>query len=576
MKRRSKIVAPVLLLCVFFWSALNSPAAAQQVPPVRTTPSGILLNFQDVDLAFAMSALAQAAGINMVYTDLPQKPVTLRTMQPVSTGEVVGLIRNLAVANGVSVIQEPGFMRLQGMGTPTTEDPRHLFIHRLQHARAPVLAATLQALFGGAVRMPTTAAAAAAGTLSQQLRQMEMQSAQAAVRQPTPTIITTQQAQAGGIQGAVQIIPDEVTNSLLVRASPADWQIIEQAINSLDLRPLQVLIEVVIAEVRRSDELNVGLSIGATDTLAGRSRTFTGRLRDEGTPDNFALRLVRHGTVDFEATLAALASTGQVRILSRPVVLAQNNQQANIMVGSQRPFIQVSRSLPTDVGRDQVVQYRNVGTSLTIIPTINADGYVNLAVRQEVSNATTETQFGAPVISTREATTQLLARHGQTVVLGGLVDQQEDRIRTGIPFLKDLPLLGYLFGTTRSVRGNSELFLFLTPHIVANDEDADRIREGIEGQAGLLRELVPVTPIIPPVLRDQQDTLPGLRQDTLQEVRQDTLPVNLPDALRGMTADSVLGRRLQDILRMMQADTTGRVRADSIRRIRRDTLPGPS
>ncbi len=86
-----------------------------------------------------------------------------------------------------------------------------------------------------------------------------------------------------------------------------------------------------------------------------------------------------------------------------------------------------------------MVQYRDVGTSLTILPTINEDGYVNLLLTQEVSSATAETQFGAPVISTREATTQILAQTGQTVVIGGLVDQQTEESRTGIPFLKDIP-----------------------------------------------------------------------------------------------------------------------------------------
>src|SRR5690606_3271506 len=124
----------------------------------------------------------------------------------------------------------------------------------------------------------------------------------------------------------------------------------------------------------------------------------------------------------------ALATTGEVRILSRPVVHAQNNQPARILVGTQQPFVQFSQILPTDpVGaRAEIVQYREVGTVLSILPTINDDGYVNLAVAQEVSSATAETQFGAPVISTREAETQLLVRNGQTVVLGGLVDQQID------------------------------------------------------------------------------------------------------------------------------------------------------
>jgi general secretion pathway protein D len=217
--------------------------------------------------------------------------------------------------------------------------------------------------------------------------------------------------------------------------------------------------------------------------------------------DAFSVNVVRFGSVDIDATLAALAADGDVRILSRPVVLAQNNQQARILVGSQQPFVQFSQLIPGDpTGTPfQTVQYREVGTVLTILPTINEDGYVNLTVAQEVSSATAETQFGAPIISTREAETQLLARNGQTVVLGGLVDEQVDRVDRGIPILKDIPLLGLLFGSRRERRGNSELFLFLTPYIVASDEDADLLRERIENERELIAPYLPPEPLSPPV-----------------------------------------------------------------------------
>jgi general secretion pathway protein D len=187
--------------------------------------------------------------------------------------------------------------------------------------------------------------------------------------------------------------------------------------------------------------------------------------------------------VSIDVALSALASRGNVRILSRPLIMAENNLEARITVGSQRPFVQVFRSLPTEsAARDQVVQYRDVGTTLTLLPTINPDGYVNLQVKQEVSSATSEVQFGAPVISNREATTHLFVKDHQTVVIGGLADRQVERTRSGIPFLSSIPLIGALFGGTHDADTQSELYLFLTPHIVATDADADRIRRGTEGR----------------------------------------------------------------------------------------------
>jgi general secretion pathway protein D len=482
-----------------------------QQPPVRATAGGVLLNFQDADFGYVVATLAQAAGLNLAATDLPQKPVSMRTTQPVTPEQIVGLIRSLAEAHGVSVTEGNGFMRLQGAVAQTgVEDPRQLYIYRLRHARAPLLATTLQALFGGGTGsgagIRTTGTAAQ--TLTQQLRAMEQQ-AQAAAQQRAPQqVIVTG---PGGISMTmpVVIVPDDVTNSLLIRATPADWLVMQQAIGSLDLRPLQVVIEVVIAEVRRSDELNVGTSLAAADGRARAGESTTGSLPGLDRDDDFSLRIIRRGNINVDMTLSALAASGRVRILSRPVILAQNNQEARINVGEQRPFIQVSRSLPTaEPVRDQVVVYRDVGTTLTILPTINEDGYVNLAVSQEVNNATSEIQFGAPVISTREATTQILARDGQTVVIGGLIDRQTDRRRAGVPFLKDIPLLGLLFGSVRENTANSELFLFLTPHIVATDDDAQRIKDGIEDNVDLLRPLTPIRPLIPPVHVIPPDTIP--------------------------------------------------------------------
>ena len=182
------------------------------------------------------------------------------------------------------------------------------------------------------------------------------------------------------------------------------------------------------------------------------------------------------GRANIDATVSAAASRGDVEIISRPVLLASNNQEARFLVGSQRPFVQVSRSLPTDTPtRDQVIQYRDVGTKLTVRPTINQDGYVSLLIQQEINQATSEVQFDAPVISTREAVTRVLVKNGQTIVIGGLRDQQKDRTRGGVPILSGLPLIGGLFGHSERKLTRTELYLFLTPRILKTDADADSV-----------------------------------------------------------------------------------------------------
>jgi general secretion pathway protein D len=197
------------------------------------------------------------------------------------------------------------------------------------------------------------------------------------------------------------------------------------------------------------------------------------------------------GGADMTATLAAAASRGDVQILSRPVLLAANNESAEILVGSQRPFIQVQRALPTDAPlRDQVVQFKDVGTRLTVRPTISDDGYVTLRVQQEVNAATAEVAFDAPVISTRTIQTQLLVKDGQTAVLGGLTDRQRDETRSGVPFLSGLPLVGGLFGRRVTRTTETELFVFLSPRVIRTDDDLNDASNDVGDRTKALRESV--------------------------------------------------------------------------------------
>ncbi len=490
MKRLTCVSWLVLVLCLGGLSAAN----AQQVEGVR-------LDFQDVELSIVISALADAGNFNVVYTDLPSRRVTLRMNQPVPRDQILPLLRSIAASNGLRVVEDGPLLRVEpiepaALGPEeTVEGPPvpklRMFVYRLKHARAPRLASTLQAMFGTG-NLTGRAPTSLRQPRSERLRSQQVQPLELEQRRDV-AVELGEQAQPGlpgELRGDVIIVPDDPTNSLLVRAQPGDWEILQQVIEALDLRPLQVLIEVVIAEVIRTSDFSLGVTGDVTRTREGDTgTTASGRL--EGiTTGNVVLELMRAGPVDVNVTLAALSANGKVRVLSRPVLLAQNNQEARILVGSERPFIQVFRSLPTETAvRDQIVQYRDVGTSLTIVPTINDDGYVNLQVVQEVSTATEEVQFGAPVISTREMSTQLFVKDGHTVVLGGLVEEQEEVTRSGVPFLKDIPLLGLLFGSTKRRTSASELYIFLTPHIIASDEDAERLRQEIERQGQLPNEM---------------------------------------------------------------------------------------
>ena len=496
----------MMLASVAIMLVASAPERASAQDTTRAGPAKTRIDFQDADLRAVITALAEAGGLNVTYGDMPSRRVTLRLPQGVARAEILPLLRSVAASNGLRVVADGTLLRIEPVDSrdlaantsarASSREGTQLFVYRLKHARAPRLAATLQSIYGG--RSADLGSSVLSGRpLSEQLRSTQIPPfsmdtlGRPAVAAAGATVLP------GSVQGEIQIVPDETTNSLLIRAQPADYETIRQAVEVLDLRPLQVFIEVLIAEVRRTRSLNLGITANATRTGSGNE---TSGSITSSSADDFLVRITRGGRITVDIALAALAARGDVHILSRPLILAENNLEARILVGSQRPFVQVFRTLPTDnAARDQVVQYRDVGTSLRLLPTINPDGYVNLEVKQEVSSATNELQFGAPVISTREASTHLFVKDGETVVIGGLADRQVEQTRSGIPLLSSIPWIGGLFGATRNTDLQSELYLFLTPHIVTTDDDAMQLRRGIETRldavGGKREDNPPVTPV---------------------------------------------------------------------------------
>jgi general secretion pathway protein D len=457
-----------------------TPGRAQDTAAVRVLNDSILIRFQDADLRSVFQALGRYLSKPLLLGNLQPTPVTFETPAPVPREQIRVILDGLASANSWALKEDSAFFRIEA-ATPPPATPAaapaqppnlRLFVIRLKHARAADVAATVNLLFGGTGAF-AGATGFSTGTLSDELRR----TAERTMAQPEPSRgpERTQVRQQGRAEltGPVTIIPDELTNSLLIRATPDDFDLIGQAVQQVDVRPLQVLIQVLVVEVRRDRALSLGVDVSAKNLPLEGDATLSAFLLGGGL-GNVVLQVMKLGPHDIDAALRAAVSRGDARIVSRPVVVASNNKEARILVGAQRPFVQVSRSLPTDTPtRDQVVQYRDVGTKLTVIPTINEDRYVSLAIRQEVNSATSETQFDAPVIATREAETQVLVKDGQTVVLGGLRERQQEVTKSGIPILSSLPLLGGLFGFQSRRTTDTELFLFITPMVLADDAAAD-------------------------------------------------------------------------------------------------------
>jgi general secretion pathway protein D len=468
-----------LAACIALALAPDS-ASAQEDSLVTLRNDSLSVRLVNADLRLAVEALGRYLDRPIVLAQFGEMRVSLETPQPVAIDKVPELLRGLLRANGLILTEEPGFYSVvapqaqnpnQGA---TATGPVQLFVIPIRHARASDVAATVNALYGRASALGEIGGAPQRTTLAQGLQQNLVPPA-SDQEPPSQRPVVPQAAE---LTGDVTIVPDPRMNSLLIRASREDFELIRVAVEQLDARPLQVLIEVIIAEVRRDRSLSFGVEATLPpQTVKGHDGVVSASTTGLGAGD-FVLRVLQLGGANISATLTAAATKGDVTILSRPVVLAANNEDAEILVGSQRPFIQVQRALPTDAPlRDQVVQFKDVGTHLTVRPTISADGYVTLRVIQEVNAATAEVAFDAPVISTRTIQTQLLVKDGHTAVLGGLTDSQRDETRAGVPILSSLPVLGGLFGRHIHQTTETELFVFITPHVVHTDEDLDELSD---------------------------------------------------------------------------------------------------
>lgn len=465
---------------ILLLSVLSRPLMAQDTSGVRFKHDSISVRFIETDIRAVIQAIGQYLPKPVLVGPIQAVRVTLETPGPVDRPTLLSLLRGLVQSQNLEFVEDSSFYRVgpkqpqeQRPAARSTSDsgPVQLFVIRLRHARASDVAATVNQLFGGTGAF-SGQSALASGTLSDELRRNVVPSAGLT----TPS----QQAQApvrqSSLAGSVTIVPDELTNSLLICASERDYDVIKDAVDQLDIRPLQVLIEVLIVEVRQDRSFSFGADLFMPPQGIGKGDgTVDATSTGEGLGD-VIIRLMHLGHAQIDATLRAAASRGDVKIVSRPVLLASNNQEARFLVGSQRPFVQVSRSLPTETpSRDQVIQYRDVGTKLTVRPTINQDDYVSLLIQQEINQATNEVQFDAPIISTREAVTQVLVKNGQTIVIGGLRDQQTDVTQGGVPILSGIPIIGGLFGHADRTANRTELYLFLTPRILKTDADADSI-----------------------------------------------------------------------------------------------------
>ncbi|KRD42324.1 type II secretion system protein GspD [Acidovorax sp. Root275] len=279
------------------------------------------------------------------------------------------------------------------------------------------------------------------------------------------------------LDGNVRVVADEKRNALLIRAPRTEYRRIEQALRELDKAPMQVLIEASIVEVSLTGNLEYGVEWYLQNGLgSGREgQALLDANKDTGIGakrPGFSYTIVNLDKANLvRATLNALASKSQVRLLSNPSVLVLNNHNATIQVGQQQP---ITTSTAVSTGNNLVTQsitYKDTGVMLSVTPSVNAGGLISMDISQQVTDvgeqdvATTQRVF-----QTRQLQTRVAVRSGESIVLGGLIRENDSGSRSGVPGLADIPVLGALFSTTANTRNRTELLVLMTPRALENDD----------------------------------------------------------------------------------------------------------
>jgi type II secretory pathway component GspD/PulD (secretin) len=351
-----------------------------------------------------------------------------------------------------------------------------VFVYPVRNGKAKDVAALLQQIFlGGSKTTPTPSRP----TTTPARTTVPGQPAPAPTPTPSPQIsLGTPGGGEALVLDITRIIPDEVTNTIVILATSDDYALMYETIQKIDIVPRQVMIEVMIAEVTLGDDLQFGIewSIKSKVDKGFIDLGFSSAL-DPTKPVGFTfLGIDRTGLI--RGFLQALASESKLNILASPHILAADNREARIQIGQQVPIVTtetpVSTTGTTGTSISRTIQYKDTGVILKIKPLINESGLVSLDLNQEVSDYFIQSLYGSeyPVITKREASTNLVAQDGETIVIGGLIGDSFKRTKEGIPLLSSIPLIGHLFGTTKDENKRNEVIMLLTPTVVKNPEDA--------------------------------------------------------------------------------------------------------
>lgn len=318
-------------------------------------------------------------------------------------------------------------------------------------------------------------------------------------------------AAAAPVSKNVQIVADKATNALIITADTADYMVIEDVIKKLDISRPMVYLEALIMEVNADKSFGIGvewsalnkMSVSEVSDLGGttvgavgfKGNSIIPQLSSSGTvamPSGFSLGVIGAGITiggvvfpNIGAVLQAYQNDSDVRILSTPQLLTLDNEEAEITVGSNIPYVTRQDTTVASTTNYSSYEYKDVGVTLKVTPQINNEGFIRMKLDQAVTKLASDsatvdsvgTKILAPTTLKRTAKTTVTIKDGQTVVIGGMIEENSSEGTYKVPLLGDIPLLGWLFKSRSKSADRTNLFVFITPRIIRTPEDAAGIHE---------------------------------------------------------------------------------------------------
>ncbi|MCM8801378.1 MAG: hypothetical protein NC912_05170 [Candidatus Omnitrophica bacterium] len=503
---------------------------AKNIPSEEIMQQNISLDLRNIDIVEAMKFLSTKTGLNIICTKSVSGRITL-TVENVPIKDVFDIMlrsNNLAYDKKgeiYNVMTEAEYKALYGK---SFFDTRQVMVFRLKYAIPEQAFNLLDALKSdiGKVLVDTESGNVLVMDTAENITRIQ-KALEEFEKKNVVEVFDLKYAKAKDVEETLKsrleakkvgsVKADERTNRIIVQTLPERMQEVKELIKSLDSQTLQVLIDTKVIKIKLNNELSTGLEWEGIFQVAKKfGMTYVGsypfsqmlpttspiwKPREQvlselggsvgsypfsGTTSNYSASTkvtpgekLHIGTIsserDFDVLLRYLQTVGQTRILSNPKLVVVNNQEAKIHVGERQAYVTTTTTTgQTTSTISEQVTFVDVGIQLSVVPTINEDGFITMKVKPEISSVSsvliTPTNNKIPIIDTSLTETTVMVKDGTTLILGGL--RKEEKIKTAeqFPFLSKIPLLNFFFRTSTDKVDRTELLVMLTPHIISGME----------------------------------------------------------------------------------------------------------